>query len=134
MLARSNWNPISIRVVETIFLEITLAASRMSARPDNVSAILTSEEARKQLHSACHQQDVSRVRQLFSTTSSLCAADATEVLRTALPHRELTRVLLEKGADPNYYFRISAIRSFDLVKLLVGFGYDIASTGHLLLQ
>jgi hypothetical protein len=105
----------------------------MLAQSDSGDAMMTFEEVRQQLRSACLQKDLSQVRQLFSTTS-LGAADATQVLDDALPHLELTRYLLEQGADPNSDIRLSPLRSFMIVKLLVEFGYDIASTGHLLLQ
>lgn len=106
----------------------------MSEDSDYEDDILTyEEEIQEQFRSACRQKDLPRIRQLFSTTP-LGAADATGALRDALHHIELTRCLLEAGADPKSCIRPYHLRSFPMIKLLVEFGYDIASTGHLVLQ
>lgn len=105
----------------------------MSSRSESRTVVPSREEARQQLQSACRQRNLAHIRQLFSTTL-LGGDDATQALADAIPHQELTRFLLEQRADPNSLTRLSAIRSLDIIKLLVEFGYDLALTGHLVLQ
>lgn len=93
------------------------------------------ERARQELFSAVDADDSERVRQLFATTS-LQASDATEALDNVTPCKQLdlTRCLLEHGALPSAYLGFNHVRSLSVLKLFVEFGYDIASTGHLIIQ
>lgn len=86
------------------------------------------------LRSACTANNISRVRELLDD-GSITASDATSCLDDAHQDLLLVRMLLEHGADPSGCARVCRIsKSFDLVKLLVEFGYDISINGHCILQ
>lgn len=88
----------------------------------------------RELRLACKANDSQRVRKLLDDGST-SAADATACLTETRENLSLMRLLLEHGGDPaacagTYYMA----QSFDLIKLLVEFGYDIAINGHNVLQ
>jgi hypothetical protein len=88
----------------------------------------------RELRFACKANDSLRVRELLDN-SCITAEDATACLEDAHSNLSLMRLLLEHGADPAVFARRHYMsRSFDLVKLLVEFGYDISINGHLVLQ
>ena len=91
------------------------------------------ERVQHSLFSAVEEDNVERVSQLFATTS-LQAADATRALDHALTGPAVMRCLLLHGADAKAYDQIEGVRSAELFKLLVEFGYDIRPTGHLIIQ
>lgn len=91
-------------------------------------------DATRELRSACKAEDVDRVRELFDN-GTVAAVNATLCLKETLENLPLMRLLLEHGADPSVCARICYMkRSFDLIKLLVEFGYDIKINGHCILQ
>ena len=88
----------------------------------------------RELRLACKANDSERVRKLLDDGFT-SAADATACLTETRENLSLMRLLLMRGADPaacagTYYMA----QSFDLIKLLVEFGYDIAINGHNVLQ
>jgi len=87
-----------------------------------------------ELRSACETKDSKRVRDLLDN-GSITAIDATACLQETWRDLSLMRLLLEHGADPSACASKRYIKqSFDLIKLLVEFGYDIAINGHNVLQ
>ena len=91
------------------------------------------EELRRTLFSAIKHDNVDRVSQLLAT-SSLQAGDATEALKRALTSTAVMRCLLLHGADAKAYDQIENVRSAEILRLLVEFGYEIKLTGHLIIQ
>jgi hypothetical protein len=91
------------------------------------------EDLRQTLFSAVEENNVQRVSQLFATTS-LQADDATRALGHASTRPAVLRCLLMHGADPKAFGRIERVRSAEVLRLLVEFGYDIRLTGHLIIQ
>jgi hypothetical protein len=91
------------------------------------------ERLRQTLFSAVEEDNVERVNQLFATTS-LQAGDATRALDHALDSPAVIRCLLLHGADAKAYDQIEDVRSAELLRLLVEFGYDIRPTGYLIIQ
>jgi hypothetical protein len=88
----------------------------------------------RELHLACKAEDSKRVAELLND-SSITAADATGCLEETWRNLQVTRLLLEHGADPAVCARTNRMsESFDLIKLLVEFGYDIKINGHCVLQ
>lgn len=86
------------------------------------------------LAAACSANDSQRLRELLDS-GSITRADATECLDMTVGKLSLMRMLLEHGADPAVCATPRCMkRSIDLVKLLVGFGYDIKINGHCILQ
>ena len=92
------------------------------------------DHARRELVRAAWAHDKPRVRELFETTP-LDADDATKYLVWASPDIPMMRFLLERRADANS-FAIQSARdwSLDVLKLLAGFGFDVKSKGHIILQ
>lgn len=89
---------------------------------------------RAELRSACQANDSQRVDELFRR-GTVSAADATACLEHATKDLPSMRILLENGADSVQIASIKYMsRSFELVKLLVEFGYDISANGHCILQ
>jgi hypothetical protein len=93
---------------------------------------------RRELDDACLAGDVSRVRQLF-VDADLDATDATDTLRSSEGFPlAIIRCLLELGADVDQFVPWAAsdgeIQSLETMELLVEFGYDVKSNGHLILQ
>ena len=91
------------------------------------------ENLRQTLFSAVKHDNVDQVSQLLATTS-LQAGDATEALNRALTSTAVMRCLLLHGADAKAYDQIENVRSAEILRLLVEFGYDIKPTGHLIIQ
>lgn len=91
------------------------------------------ERVRHSLFSAVEEDNVERVNQLSATTS-LQAADATRALYHALTGPAVMRCLHLHGADAKAFDQIEKVRSAELLKLLVEFGYDIRPVGHLIIQ
>ena len=96
--------------------------------PDNEN-----ELARQRLILAVKEDNVERLSQLFTTTS-LKVDDATRALGHALNNPAVMQCLLVHGADPRVFDKIERVRSAEVLRLLVDFGYDIATTGHLIIQ
>lgn len=91
-------------------------------------------EPADQLRSACMADDLHRVAQLLGS-GSVTAEDATECLDETCGNPLLMRMLLEFGADPSVCATTRLMsRSFEMVKLLVEFCYDISINGHWILQ
>lgn len=91
------------------------------------------EHLRKRLFSAVEADNVELVGQLF-VTNSLQAGDATRALDYAATCPAVMRCLLMHGADPKAFNDIEWVRSAEVLRLLVEFGYDIRPTGHLIIQ
>jgi len=90
--------------------------------------------AMRELRLACKAEDSKRVAELLSD-GTITAADATACLEKTWRDLSVTRLLLEHGADPAVCARTYRMsQSFDLIKLLVEFGYDIKINGHCVLQ
>jgi len=88
----------------------------------------------RELRLACKAEDSKRVAELLSD-GTITAADATACLEKTWRDLSVTRLLLEHGADPAVCARTYRMsQSFDLIKLLVEFGYDIKINGHCVLQ
>jgi hypothetical protein len=102
--------------------------SSLSYPPDGEN-----ERVRQSLFSAIAADNVELVGQLFAS-NSLQAGDATRALRRASTHPAVLRCLLMHGADPKAFDRIEWVRSAEVLRLLVEFGYDIRPTGHLIIQ
>lgn len=96
------------------------------------------QELQNELHDACMNGNIARINQLFAD-ESLGPTDATDApcFFEAYPITTI-RCLLELGADANKVAAWRApdgqIRSLEEMKLLVEFGYDVQSNGHLILQ
>lgn len=106
-----------------------IRTGRRSHRPVN-----SSSEAADELRPACMAGDLHRVAQLLGS-GSVTAEDATECLDETHDNLLLMRMLLEFGADPSACAdEWRMCESFDMVKLLVDFGYDIRINGHRILQ
>ena len=103
-------------------------------RPENRQSVEPNSAVRGELRSVCQTNDSQRVGELLQR-GIVSATDATACLESTLQHLPLMRMLLEHGADPAH---IASTRymslSFDLVKLLVEFGYEISANGHCILQ
>ena len=91
------------------------------------------ERVRRLLFSAVEEDNVERVNQLFATIS-FEAGDATRALGHALTSPAVMRCLLMHGADAKAFDEIEKVRSAEILRILVEFGYDIRSTGHLIIQ
>lgn len=90
--------------------------------------------AMHELRLACKANDSNRARELLDD-DSITATDATACLEGTHRNLPLMRLLLEHGADPAVCAKTRYMReSFDLIKLLVEFGYDIGINGHYVLQ
>jgi hypothetical protein len=92
----------------------------------------------QELEDACVAGDVIRIRQLFFD-AELDAAEASSLLLSSEGYPLATlRCLLELGADPEHFIPWGAadeqIQSLEVMELLVEFGYDVKSRGHLILQ
>jgi hypothetical protein len=93
---------------------------------------------RWELDDACLAGDVPRVRQLF-VDADFDATDATDTLRSSkgVPLATI-RCLLELGAEVDQFVPWAAsdgeIQSLEAMELMVEFGYDVKSKGHLILQ
>ena len=92
----------------------------------------------RDLDDACLEGDLSRVRQLFSD-AELDDSDATDTLRSSRGYPLATiRCLLELGADVDQFVPWAAsdgeIQSLEAMKLVVEFGYNVKTKGHLILQ
>ena len=91
------------------------------------------EDPRRQLFSAVEEDNVELIGQLFATTC-FQAGDATRALGHALTCPAVIRCLLRHGADAKAFDDIERVRSAELIRVLVEFGYDITPTGHLIIQ
>jgi len=92
----------------------------------------------RELEDACLTGDVSRMRQLFAD-AELDGADASSLLISSEGYPLATlRCLLELGADVERFVPWGAsdgqIQSAEVMELLIEFGYDVESKGHLILQ
>jgi hypothetical protein len=92
----------------------------------------------RELEAACSIGDAIRLRQLFAD-AELDASDATDALRSSEGYPLTTiRCLLELGADVDTFVPWGAsrgqIQSLEAMELLVEFGYDVKSKGHIVLQ
>ena len=88
----------------------------------------------RELRLACKANDSKRVRELLDD-DSITAEIATACLEAAHPNLSLMRLLLDHGADPAVCAETHYMgESFDLIKLLVEFGYDMGINGHCVLQ
>jgi hypothetical protein len=89
---------------------------------------------RGELRSVCKTNDSQRAGELLQR-GTVSAADATACLVNTTQDLSLMRMLLEYGADPAHIASTKYMRrSFELVKLLVEFGYDISANRHCILQ
>jgi hypothetical protein len=87
-----------------------------------------------ELRLACKAENSKRVHELLGE-GLITAANATACLEDTWRDLVVTRLLLEHGADPAVCGRTHRMsQSFDLIKLLVEFGYDIKINGHCVLQ
>ena len=91
------------------------------------------ERIRQSLFSAVEADNVELVGQRFAS-NFLQAGDATRALRRASTRPAVLRRLLMHGADPKAFNHIEWVRSAEVLRLLVEFGYDIRPTGHLIIQ
>jgi hypothetical protein len=91
------------------------------------------EDPRQQLLSAVEEDNVELIGQLFATTC-FQAGDATRALGHALTRPADIRCLLRHGADAKSFDDIEQVRSAEVLRVLVEFGYDIRPTGHLVIQ
>lgn len=87
---------------------------------------------RELLLAACADNEEVEVRRLLSE-GSLTADDATAAVKWAHEYPAILRSVLEHGGDPNT-IRIETIRSFESLKALHEFGFDVQTQGHLILQ
>lgn len=111
-----------------------MARTKPGAKEQRREPVEPDSELVRELRTACKADDSQRVTELLNN-GSIIATDATKCLEETWMNLPLTRLLLEHGAEPAACattFRMS--HSFELVELLVEFGYDIKSNGHCILQ
>ena len=111
-----------------------MASTKPDAKKDSHKPTGPDSAAVHELLSACKAHDSKRVRELLDD-GFITAEIATACLEAAHPNLSLMRLLLEHGADPAVCAKTHHMgESFDLIKLLVEFGYDIGINGHCVLQ
>lgn len=111
-----------------------MARINLGAKESVREPIEPESAAVQELRLACNANDSKRVRGLLDN-GSITAAGATACLTETWQDLSLMRLLLEYGADPAVCATTQYMtESFNLIKLLVEFGYDIKINGHCILQ
>lgn len=111
-----------------------MAGTKLDVKVESHKPVDPASAAVHELRLACEANDSRRVRELLEN-DSITATDATACLESTHRNLPLMRLLLEHGADPAVCAKARYMRdSFDLIKLLVEFGYDIGMNGHFVLQ
>ena len=84
------------------------------------------------LEQACKANDIRSVRDIFANESLHGDYATNYILR--VESLDMMRCLLEQGADASTYMRWNRLKSLDVVKLCVEFGYDVKAEGLKILQ
>lgn len=131
--AVSSFEPVSRGLIHSTAYELRNRTSHLDMSSPTHPPDGEHERVRQSLLSAVEADNVELVGQLFAT-NCLQAGDATGALGHASTRPAVMRCLLMHGANPKGFDRIERVRSAEVLRLLVEFGYNIRPAGHLIIQ